>query len=392
MIEHAPPPTYDVADDLGRAISPYFTTQDITTDQPEQGYIRYRGTFIGDLVDTFDSIREQFEHRGYTPMIREDENGEPILLAMPQVFHATPSKWWINLLLFIATIFTTLMVGAQELYASAETFGEMFSLMFSAGIMEFIRAGLPFSFSILLILGAHELGHYFAARYHNVNVTLPFFIPVPPPFILGTMGAVILQKEPPKNKRVLFDVGAAGPLAGLVFAIPILLYGLATSDVNVSTGGGLLEGNSIIYLLAKYIIHGDLFINRGAGRPDVFLNAYAWAGWCGLLVTSLNLLPVGQLDGGHMAYVLFGKNARKFFAPVILFLGLVSIIFQTGAWFLWIAMLFFFARSHAQPLDDITPLDPRRRAIAIAVLVLFFLIFTPIPWRIDLGTDVNLFF
>ena len=186
MIDHAPSPTFDVADDLGRALSPYIHIQDITTDTPEQGYIRYRGTFIGDLAKTFDPIREIFEARGFTPMIREDENGTPILLAMPQVFHKTPTRWQLNLILFIATIFTTLLVGAGFIFETS-----------ISGITAFIREGAPFSVSILLILGAHELGHYFAARYHGVNVTLPYFIPFPS--IIGTMGAVILQKEPPKN-------------------------------------------------------------------------------------------------------------------------------------------------------------------------------------------------
>lgn len=244
--------------------------------------------------------------------------------------------------------------------------------------------GWEFSLSIMLILGAHELGHYFAARYHNVPVTLPYFIPLPILSLIGTLGAFIRLKAPVKNRRALLDVGAAGPLAGMAFAVPILFYGLATSEVGIISAPPpgaqiLLEGNSILYVLMKYLVFGQILPTGGIGGMDVQLNAVAWAGWVGLLVTSLNLIPVGQLDGGHVAYVLFGKKARQLFWPVII--TLAGLILFTGStmWGLWIALLFFFGRAYAEPLDDVTPLDKKRKIIAIFTLILFVLIFSPIP-------------
>ena len=233
--------------------------------------------------------------------------------------------------------------------------------------------------SLMAILGAHELGHYFAARHHGVPVSLPYFIPFPIPPI-GTMGAFIRLKAPVKNKRALFDVGAAGPLAGLLFAVPILFIGLAMSPVEALPAGGYtLEGNSIFYALAKLAVKGQFLPN---GSEDVLLSQVAWAGWVGLLVTGLNLIPGGQLDGGHIAYVLFGKRAKLFFWPVII--GLVALVILTGTfmWGLWAALLFFLGRAHAEPLDDVTPVDNRRRWLAAFTLILFVFVFVPIPLRV----------
>ena len=201
---------------------------------------------------------------------------------------------------------------------------------------------MPFAISLLAILGAHEFAHYLAGRSHRTHVTLPYFIPFPfSPF--GTMGAFIQLKEPPKNKRVLLDIGIAGPLAGLVVAIPVLLYGLSLSRLQpiTSSSGQIftLEGNSLLYLLAKFIMFGKLLPAPASygdlspilywvryfftshplpiGGMDVIIHPIAWAGWAGLLVTALNLIPAGQLDGGHVMYVLLGKRVRMLW-PVIL--------------------------------------------------------------------------
>ncbi|MEZ4643085.1 MAG: site-2 protease family protein [Chloroflexota bacterium] len=246
-------------------------------------------------------------------------------------------------------------------------------------------SGWPFSLSIMLILGAHELGHYFAARYHKVPVTLPYFLPLPPPFSLfGTLGAFIQLKAPVKNRRALLDVGVAGPLAGIVFALPILIYGLATSKVGPigpppTDGAILLEGNSILYALTKLAMFGRFLPD---GNFDVQLNQVAWAGWVGLLVTGLNLIPIGQLDGGHVVYVLLGRRANQLFWPVLAALGALVIFTGTSTWVIWIVLLFFLGRNHAEPLDDVTPLDDTRRAVAILALILFLLVFVPIPLQI----------
>ena len=355
----------DKVEAIRHDIADLFTTTDTSLDYPHPGQMRFRGHFLVDLAEQYDELRARFEVHGFTPLVREENEGRIALIGLPTVFDPPASNWLINLLLFVATIFSTLYIGAT--YDGSVT-----------GLQELAR-GIPFSFSLLLILGAHELGHYFAARYHKVPVTLPYFIPLPYS-IIGTMGAFIRLKAPVKNRRALFDVGAAGPLAGMFFAVPILLYGLATSPVNpLPASGYMLEGNSILYALAKLIVKGQMLPANGI---DVSLNQIAWAGWIGLLVTGLNLIPVGQLDGGHISYVLFGKTAKQFFWPVIVGLGLLVLFTQTTMWLLWMALLFAFGRYHAEPLDDVTPLDSRRRGIAIFTLLLFFLVFVPIPFQI----------
>ncbi len=359
------PVEVDQATTLSGAISDLFEVQNYTVGEPKPDHIRFRGRFTCKFPDCFDELRGRFEKHGFTPFIRE-EDGQTILIAAPVVFEPAPSNWIINLVLLLATIASLLFVGG---------------LGYSDTLLGSFVAGIPYAVSLMLILGAHELGHYFAARYHNVPVTLPYFIPFPIPPI-GTMGAFIRLKAPVKNKRALFDVGVAGPLAGLAFAIPILIIGLMTSDVGpLPEGGYMLEGNSILYGNIKLALFGQRlpdFINN----VDVSLNQIAWAGWVGLLVTGLNLIPVGQLDGGHIAYVLFGKRARLLYWPVIAGLVALLIITRMPMWGLWIVMLFVFGRQYAEPLDDVTPVDQNRRLIAIFSMFIFLLVFVPIPLRI----------
>lgn len=351
---------------LRREVADLFMVFDTTLDYPGKGHFRFRGRFLQDPADCYGELRRRFERHGFTPTVSE-EGGQVEVVALPVVFDHPRSRWIINLVLFIATVLSTLFVGAMY---GAETTEQAYQ----------IWRGWPFATSILLILGAHELGHYFAARHHNVPVTLPYFIPMPLS-IFGTFGAFIRLQGPVNNRRALFDVGAAGPLAGLVFALPILFIGLATSKVAHVLPGGIFEGNSLLYLLAKLAVFGRIL---PAGGVDVQLNQVAWAGWVGLFVTGLNLIPVGQLDGGHVAYSLFGKRAQMFFWPSIVGLGLIVLYsYLQGAfvptWLLWIFLLWAFGRVHARPLEDITELDPRRRALAIFTLALFFLTFVPLP-------------
>ena len=368
----APPPVVSLekVEKMRQGIAHLFVVGDTTLDEPQKGFVRYRGRFLVDPADCFDELRAVFEAQGFTPTIREEGNGRIALVALPHVFNPPASDWRINLALFVITIVSTLATAA---YFYAETAEQATQ----------IWRGWPFSLSIMLILGAHELGHYFAARYHKVAVTLPYFIPLPIISPIGTMGAVIRMKAPIKNKRALFDIGVAGPLAGLVFAIPLLIYGLMTSEVGAMSSIGLLEGNSILYYLAKFAIFGQFLPSE---TLDVHLNQVAWAAWVGLLVTALNLMPVGQLDGGHLMYSLLGSRARQLFIPVMAVLGALTLasflIDSTFTWGIWIVLLFFFGRAHAEPLDDVTPLDPRRRWLGIATLVIFLLIFVPIPFKI----------
>lgn len=372
----APPQIVDerlmgIAAALRDELQPYFIFTQTQIDAPQPGSIRFKVQVKCDLAEKYGEIRGRVEKHNFTPLLREDE-GQIYLIAIPILFKTTPSLWIINLLLFIATILSTLFVGMQMESSWDGTSPLTFSRLLT---------GWPFSLSLLLILGAHELGHYFAARYHNVPVTLPYFIPMPPISIIsiGTMGAFIRLKAPIYNRRALLDIGAAGPLAGLVFAIPILLYGLSTSEVSPLPIGMpyFLEGNSILYILAKLLVFGQMLPNQ-AGM-DVTLNSVAWAGWVGLLVTGLNLIPVGQLDGGHIAYALFGKQAQTFYWPILGALILLMFLSAGSFWGIWVLLIFFLGRIHAEPLDDVTILDSRRRAIAIFSLVLFFLVFVALP-------------
>jgi membrane-associated protease RseP (regulator of RpoE activity) len=374
-----------------------FRIEDITLGTPQQNFIvRYRGHLLNDdSVQAYDRLAEQLQLYGVTPLFRWDGERHAVILVkgMPKPNSSNPI---INLVLFILTLASVLLTGA--LYGMDKPLPQD---AFAAAL-ELMKRGWPFAVSMIAILGSHEFGHYLVGRYHGVHVTLPYFIPLPfSPF--GTMGAFINMKEPPKNRRVLLDIGIAGPLAGIIVAIPVLWIGLKLSAINVlpaiaQVGG--MEGNSLLYLLMKYLAFGQLLpapVNYGGlspllywfryfltGQPfpfgghDVTLGAVAWAGWAGILVTGLNLIPVGQLDGGHVFYVLFGRERARRLFPVILVL-MVSLGFFWSGWWFWAALIFLLGRAYAEPLDQITPLDGRRKFIAILGLVLFILTFTPVP-------------
>ena len=373
--------------------------QDITQGALKSNYlVRYRGTLTLEAAQAYDQLAADLKPLDITPLFR-NENGQAEVLLMPGTINPTPSNPWVNMLMFALTLFSVLYAGALSARAATgeESLLEYFLLPLSN-----LQAGIPFAASLLAILLAHEFGHYLAARYHKTRVTLPYFIPLPiSP--LGTMGAFIRLKEPPKNKRILLDIGVAGPLAGLVVAIPVLLYGLSISTIshiNVPPGGGIqLEGNSILYLLSKYAVFGQLlpapisydglppllywvrYFFTGQPLPlgglDVMISPVAWAGWAGLLVTALNLIPAGQLDGGHLLYVLVGKRARILWPFILGALFLLG--FAWSGWWLWAVLILVLGRIYAEPLDQITTLNAGRKAIAIAGLVIFLLVFTPVP-------------
>ncbi len=360
--------------------------------------VRYQGQLLGDSQEIYDQMATAFYAQAVTPLFRL-EQGLPTVILIQGVIQPKPSNPWVNVILFLITLFSVLFAGALYSYNGPESDQPWEAIWL---VLMNISAGWPFAVSMLAILLAHEFGHYLAARYHRTAVTLPYFLPFPfSPF--GTMGAFIQLQQPPKNKNVLHDIGIAGPLAGLVVAITVLLFGLLTSEVNrlpgVLPAGQGFEGNSILYLLMKYavfgqwlpqpahyagvspVLHWIQYFFTGfplpSGGLDVTLNAVAWAGWAGLLVTALNLIPAGQLDGGHLMYVMLGKNVRKLL-PLI-FVALMGLGFVWSGWWFWAFLLFLLGRNHAEPLDQITPLDPRRKAVAIFGLIIAALVFTPVP-------------
>ncbi len=348
-----------------------------------------RGRLLRSSQEVYERWLAEFKRRGYTPMLRwaPDGSGDVLLQVVPGVVRAAPSDPRINAVLFAITLLSTLWVGAIN---HLEPAGGLFPRSLAEWAL-----GIPFAATLLSILVAHEFGHYFAARYHRVAVSLPYFIPMPLGF--GTLGAFIKMKEPVPNRRKLFDIGVAGPLAGLVLAIPLLVYGLSTSQVMVPPPhpGGILEGNSILYYTMKLLIFGQPLPNPATG-VDVILNDVAFAAWIGLLVTALNLLPVGQLDGGHTVFALFGERARTINLATMggmLFLGIAGLppiqallpwlvdVGWTG-WFIWLLLIGLIGGPfHPPALDDVTELDARRRWIGYLVLFIFVITFVPVPLR-----------
>ncbi|MEJ2051071.1 MAG: site-2 protease family protein [Calditrichota bacterium] len=286
--------------------------------------------------------------------------------AMVRVTHAGYAgdrpRYWLHALLFLLTIVTTL--GAGALMEGRVPWTNPGNLVY----------GIPFSVTLLLILGTHELGHYLAARYHKVEATLPYFIPAPT--FIGTFGAFIKMKSPIVSKRALLEIGAAGPIAGFIMTIPALLLGLHMSTVvnTTSTAGGLRLGDSIFMWLATHA----MFPHMGPGQ-DVMLSSVAFAAWIGLLVTALNLLPIGQLDGGHIAYAMFGK--KHTWIARIAFFALIPLSFLSLNWLIWAALIFFLIRiQHPPILESYEPLTTFQRAIGWVSMFIFIGTFIPQPF------------
>lgn len=377
-----------------------FTIEDITHGDSRQGFVaRYRGHLnTPDSAEAYDRLAEAVRPHGLIPLFRE-ENGTQIVLLVNSPPAPKPGRPWLNLVMFLVTVLSVLVSGGLSNLQTDLSNDPL------TAARQIINAGWPFAVSLLAILSTHEMGHYIAGRMHGVHVTLPFFIPLP--FTpLGTMGAFISMKEVPKNRRVLMDIGVTGPIAGFIVSIVVVLIGLSLSKLNTiplmfAEGQGMqMEGNSLIYLFLKYLRYGELlprpvtFSDSGAliywlryfftGQPtpygamDVLIHPVAWAGWVGFLVTSLNLIPAGQLDGGHIFHLLFGTKWSQRILPVILVV-LVGLGFFWSGWWLWAGLVFLFGRRFAEPLDQITPLDTRRKALGILALIIFIITFIPVP-------------
>ena len=267
-------------------------------------------------------------------------------------------------ILFAATFVTTTVAGAIQQGINPLTDPPA------------ILRGLPFSITLMAILIVHEMSHYMASRFHGVRATLPFFIPAPS--IIGTFGAVIQMKGAIWDRRTLLDIGASGPIGGFVLALPALVAGLAMSQVAPAGGGegGLILGDSLLVSLVGSLTLGKL--PPGAG---VNLHPVAFAGWIGMFVTSLNLLPVGQLDGGHISKALF--PARSDIIARVTHMALVVLgIFYWEGWLFWGLVLVFLGVRHPPVLLPHIALDERRRKVGFVTIAIFFLTFVPVPFRV----------
>jgi membrane-associated protease RseP (regulator of RpoE activity) len=360
----------DLVARLRQQVEGLFNITDVRTLDQGEG-VMFIGQLARDAESAYAALRDRFRGLGYTPVLSR-EGSTDIVVAQRGVVGVLRSNPLINLVLLIATLFTTLLAGAGiagvnalPVLRTAWGTGQWLALL------PVLASGLPFAGTLLFILGVHEMGHYVAARLHGVQVTLPYFIPVP--FIgLGTFGAFIKLKSPVENRKALFDVGVSGPLAGFAVALPLMILGLLQSEVVRRTGITFF-GSSLLLrgLMAVLVPH--------AANQALHLSPVAIAAWFGLLVTGLNLLPMGQLDGGHVAYATLGRFARPVALVTFAVLVLMGLTLWQG-WLIWALFALITGLRHPQPLNDITPLDWGRRLVGLLTLGLFFVLITPRPF------------
>jgi len=273
----------------------------------------------------------------------------------------------LHLFLFILTLFSTLIAGAMQ--TGTDILKEP----------EKIYKGLPFALTLMTILLGHEFSHYFAARRHNTKATLPYFIPAPPFIsIIGTFGAFIKMKSPIITRKALIDIGASGPIVGFIISVIVSIVGLSLSKVVAirETEGALRLGDSLLFSFLS-----NISLNYQTGSQDILLHPVAFAGWIGLFVTSLNLIPVGQLDGGHIAYALLGEKHVYLSKILVLVMVPLGLLLWPG-WAIWAVLLLILGLRHPPVLYREASLDPKRRFIGWIALVIFVLTFIPVPFKI----------
>lgn len=303
------------------------------------------------LVDVFPLA----PHSGYGSQVEWTEDAPAVT--------SKKSRVWIYPLFFIITLFTTLVAGTR---------------MEGLNPFEnpaFLRKGIPFSFTLLAILFVHEMGHYITSKYYKVKTTLPLFIPgFWWPYGIGTFGAVIRMRSPILLKRALLEIGAAGPIAGFVVAVGAVIIGLKLSSVveTDSLRQGIILGEPLFFSGLSHLL---LHVPDGY---DVFLHPVAFAGWVGFFVTSLNLLPIGQLDGGHIAYAILGKRQRQVSMGMVLCLVLLGLYSWPG-WFVWAVLPTVVGMRHPPVMDEEVPLTLRQKVIGWVSVLLFIGTFIPVP-------------
>jgi len=330
--------------------------------------LRWGGHLVAAPARALPIVEQRFRPYGFTPFLKREKDVTWIE-AVPLANVVARSRPGLAIGLFLLTVLSTLVAGG--LWSNSLPFVTFDPLK---DPMQLLR-GAPFALTLLGILGTHEFGHYFTARSYGASVSLPYFIPAPPPLPFGTLGAVIVMRSPARDRNSLFDIAVAGPLAGLVVAVPALLLGLSWSRLAPVTADAMSFGDSLLMRFLTYVVFG-----RIPDGMDVFVHPVALAGWVGLFVTALNLFPVGQLDGGRIAYALFGARHRQ--VSIATFFGLLALgaVFRSMNWIVFagfVALLIGF--HHAPPLDDVTPLSPRRYAVGVFCLVLLILLIPPVP-------------
>lgn len=334
-----------------------------------------------DIATAFKTIMQKLKPYNLLPVFSKlpssrTNQAEQIVIKIIPAPEIKPNKLWINFLLLALTFLSTIGAGIS---LAISFFNPPDKNLFNTTLLTDPRIliyGILFSLALLIILGTHEFGHYFACKQRRISATLPYFIPAPfPP--LGTFGAIIRIKSPIYDKNSLISIGAAGPICGFIIAIPIIIIGLKLSKIiPVGQPGQAFIGNSLLFWgLTK------LFVPPLSPGYDVMLHPIAFAGWVGGFVTALNLLPISQLDGGHIVYALIGDK-NKFVAWVIIGILIVLGLYWQG-WLLWaIIAVFIMGLNHPPPLNNISPVDPKHRNIGIIALFIFILTFIPVPFYI----------
>ena len=326
------------------------------------GTIHLRGRLKLPPDQAYRPLRERVERAGYTPFLKdqEDVEGAYEVTAVPGVIPRTLHDTRVNLWLYIATIVSVVFTGTQ--FGSSQT-----GLDWGAGLM--------FGATVMAILTAHEMGHYIVGKLRGAPVSLPYFIPLPIIGIFGTMGAVIVQREPFEDRRTLLEVGIAGPLAGFILAVPLLLLGLSLSSVQALPAGGntLIFGDSLLTQTLGVWRFGPL-----APGTDIVAHPILIAAWFGLLITGINLVPAGQLDGGHIAYAILGQRA-KYLSYVMIAVFMALALLLSESWLLWAILLLLFGRSHPPSLNQSVKLEPIHFALALIAVLVLVLVFVPNP-------------
>lgn len=331
----------------------------------EGPFLVFRGKLRISPEAAFALVKNRSSSAGLLPFLQSDEEGVVLKFTAPP--RPRPAgRAWVHILLLLITIFSTLFAGAMmkgvlpgDLLARPSLLGK----------------GMPFSFTLLIILGLHELSHYFMSRKHGIRTSLPYFIPFPN--ILGTMGAVIVSRSPFPDRKSLFDVGVAGPLASFILSVIAIFVGLKSATLAEVGPGGLLLGDSLLTRA--------LFSLRFSSVPphyDIVIGPVAFAGWVGLFVTALNLIPMGQLDGGHISYALFGRRHGLISGICMGILLLLGVLLPSPLWIVIVLFITFLGRRHNPPLNDITPLNPARVLIAAFAFLILVLCFIPVPIRV----------
>jgi hypothetical protein len=303
---------------------------------------------------------------GIFSQVQETER-EYLLRLFAQYSKVKKERWWINLLLFVLTFASITFTGRYLYFAT-------------------LAQSIAYSISLMIILTAHELGHYFYALKHRMHATLPYFLPFPQ--IFGTLGAFIKMRSPIPNKRALLDVGIAGPLAGFFFSIFFLVLGYMDLPgpegirdyvshlhpwVNEPNGTALTLGNTLLFELIRTLLGGEYL-----PMHEIYHFPFIFSGWIGLLVTAINLMPIGQLDGGHISYALLGKRAR--YVAIAAFIALALLNLYTTNWLLWTILILFVIRlKHPPTMDDQIELDADRKVLAWSSYLIFITCFPPMP-------------